>query len=961
MWVIVGLTALFSLTVELLPVTSGYLQKHRQVIEQWAESVLSQPIHIESVDITRKGITPVIRFKNVEVMNDADNHVLTKVAKLEIGINIVKSLIKLQVEPSTIYVSGAHLIFYKSPNGDINLIEPGAKITDLVLHKEKNVSLDDVLEWFFTQKEISFNDLYIDLHISKKSSVTAAITNFIFRPGREIKQAELVAKNLGIKQKMPANLNFSLQLPDGALRFTSSGENKKLVDWLNQAFVNERSISGSVSLYGLLGDKFFKDQKQQFLLALHLRDANLNYYPKWPEIEKLNANLLFDGSSLSITADSGLIGGVPFYSTIVEIANFKKPILKISSKFNTDMDKILRFINMSPLKSSVGRSLENITLFGPSKLDLRLYIPLQGNDDVKVAGKLTLKNNSLSASNWNIKLKNLNGDIFFNERTLETSNLSGFLFDQKTNFNISTKYQQKERFTEINFAGAIDSKSLFKAMANHITESFSEDLQGVIAYKALLEIPANSDNSSNVLHLSSDLQGIIIDLPPPLSKAANEKIPTELVYKFRDNISQQLTLTYGNDLSFRVFFDTQKSPITSLGSSVTINVNEFNWPDWYNYFLEYKNESNLEIQDLTSHFTTYIGQITLNVGELKMMGQTLRFAKINIQSIPELKNLVVQITNSAVKGNLEIFYNQIRTLIKGRFSKLYLKSDDQNLSSLDPKNIPMLSINCNDFRYDDKNFGRVTLKTSPALQGTNIDNISIQSPFFLLTAAGQWLLENNKQRTNLHGKLNVPNLGNLFKAWSLGKNVENGKGNIDFNLAWDSPPFSLDPNIVSGTLQLTFRSGRIVNLGQSAEAGLGIGRFLSLLSLQSLPRRLVLDFSDLVTKGFSFDSLHGNLRIQNGNISTEDTHLEGVVAHVFARGRIGLKAKDYDLRLLITPHVTSSLPVVATIFGGPILGAATWVVDKLLSHEVKKVTATTYLITGSWLEPNIVKMASVKK
>ena len=39
----------------------------------------------------------------------------------------------------------------------------------------------------------------------------------------------------------------------------------------------------------------------------------------------------------------------------------------------------------------------------------------------------------------------------------------------------------------------------------------------------------------------------------------------------------------------------------------------------------------------------------------------------------------------------------------------------------------------------------------------------------------------------------------------------------------------------------------------------GIGKLLSILSLQALPRRVALDFKDVFSEGFSFDSILGQV------------------------------------------------------------------------------------------------------
>ncbi len=150
-------------------------------------------------------------------------------------------------------------------------------------------------------------------------------------------------------------------------------------------------------------------------------------------------------------------------------------------------------------------------------------------------------------------------------------------------------------------------------------------------------------------------------------------------------------------------------------------------------------------------------------------------------------------------------------------------------------------------------------------------------------------------------------------------------------------------------------NGQIVDIGSSNEAKLNFGRLLTFLSIQSLTRRLQLDFSDLKTKGFDFTNLQGNFSLSNGHAITRDTTIEGPVALISIAGRVGILTKDYDLTIKVVPHFTSSLPVIVGIAGGPVAGVVAWLANAVLGSTVQKIAETSYHITGSWDKPDVVK------
>lgn len=63
---------------------------------------------------------------------------------------------------------------------------------------------------------------------------------------------------------------------------------------------------------------------------------------------------------------------------------------------------------------------------------------------------------------------------------------------------------------------------------------------------------------------------------------------------------------------------------------------------------------------------------------------------------------------------------------------------------------------------------------------------------------------------------------------------------------------------MSGELALDFKDGRF------AKVDPGVVKLLGALSLQSLPRRIRLDFTDVFSDGFAFDTLKGEAQARNG-------------------------------------------------------------------------------------------------
>lgn len=163
--------------------------------------------------------------------------------------------------------------------------------------------------------------------------------------------------------------------------------------------------------------------------------------------------------------------------------------------------------------------------------------------------------------------------------------------------------------------------------------------------------------------------------------------------------------------------------------------------------------------------------------------------------------------------------------------------------------------------------------------------------------------------------------------------------------------FSLDK--LNGDLSLDIRNGQLLELSP------GAGRVFGLLSLQTLPRRLTLDFSDVFKKGFTFDRIKGSFLLERGDAYTTNLYLEGPAARIDISGRTGLSVKDYDQLVTVTPHVTASLPLAGALVGGPVAGGVLYAIDKLFKTTIDKISQVQYTITGNWDEPRVVKLDEV--
>ncbi len=117
----------------------------------------------------------------------------------------------------------------------------------------------------------------------------------------------------------------------------------------------------------------------------------------------------------------------------------------------------------------------------------------------------------------------------------------------------------------------------------------------------------------------------------------------------------------------------------------------------------------------------------------------------------------------------------------------------------------------------------------------------------------------------------------------------------------------------------------------------GFGKLLGVLSLQSLPRRISLDFRDVFSEGFAFDEIIGNVRIVNGVMSTDNLALIGPAAKVNIAGETDLAKETQRLAVRVQPSLSGGVSAGAALLflANPIVGAAVGA-GSLLAQKVLK-------------------------
>jgi len=299
-----------------------------------------------------------------------------------------------------------------------------------------------------------------------------------------------------------------------------------------------------------------------------------------------------------------------------------------------------------------------------------------------------------------------------------------------------------------------------------------------------------------------------------------------------------------------------------------------------------------------------------------------------------------------LQGTIELFPAHLSAVLN------YLDIPSKTMENLKqdfvPSRLPAMVITVKQADYKKMKLGSIILKTEPSPQGLLLHYFSVGSHSYHITAQGKW---QNNHYSSLEGILKSTDLAKTLTRWGFAPDIQSNDVTASFQLQWPGEIYSPNVKKISGHIILNMGKGQIITSGSQAK--MDFGRLITLLSVESLERRLRLDFTDLTQQGLSFDQIVGSMNINDGIVSTEKFKINGPVAKVMISGNINLIDKMYHLHVEVTPHLTSSLPIVATLAGGPVVGAAAWAASKVVNPLLNHVTTNRYSVSGPWSNPVI--------
>lgn len=739
-------------------------------------------------------------------------------------------------------------------------------------------------------------------------------------------------------------------------------------EWLNQS-LQSGQVKDAVFALQMSLDKDRNSVDNDFSTQLYLgfEDAELSYLSEWPTVKDLNGDFYFNSPNMDVRIEQGqtLGGSLKPNSGHARLRPLKQGmLLEVAAGIRGDSSEGLAYFTQTPLREVVNNAFDEWKLEGEHETDLLLRINLgveeaDGMPEVWLSSYFA--NNHLFLSDLKLDFEELSGALHYSSLSgLSSKELKGKTLGGDFLGNISSKIAADNQLAiTLTGQGAAQWQKIRQWQPLFVLEP----INGSLSYNANLHVAGGQTR----LSLSSDLQGSGVELPAPFAKEKAEH--SNLKVDVLAGKKQTFEVVYGQDLhaSFvlsdaevergQVMLGGAQSKLpANKGVEVRGHLPEVILEDWWRAWQRLNGDTQLTAAE-ESKAASVLHLIALDADAVDAWGVPL--GKTKIQAKYE-NNWQISLESPVAKGDIQ--YRSTHHPVTAQLDYLRLPKDEvaaeeqeaevivDPWNEIDPQDLPEIDLFIARLQLGEQKYGRWQLESRTIDQGLQIKVLDSDVFGEQLTGMVQWLKIDQKHQTNIIDmRLKGTHIEQLQKGFQQPVLIESEQVSGHFNASWPYSPLGYRAKDISGTGDILLKKGRLITDSAGAVKAFGI------LNVNSLSRRLKLDFSDLYKSGLAFDSIKGSMKVEEGVLTLTDTiTVEGPGGKFIVTGNTSLLDQELDMRVAVVLPVSTNLPLVAVLAGlAPPVAASIFITERLIGDELSRFTTANYDLLGTWQEPEM--------
>ncbi|WNO59914.1 YhdP family protein [Rheinheimera sp. MMS21-TC3] len=748
-----------------------------------------------------------------------------------------------------------------------------------------------------------------------------------------------------------------------------------VADYLTDAIKAGQLEQATMLWHGATAEFPFQQRQGVFQVKAELKQGEFAFQPDWPELTDLAVELWFENAAMVISSQSGNLmdikAGKGVTASIADL--FHADHLDIHIQRQAEAKTVTALMQQSPLADSLGATLAYLGASGVVNGDVTLQVALDHNE-VQAKGNITFNQASIALQAPEMAVQQLKGTLSFENDKIRGQNVQlnwrGLPIQADINGkNTNVGYQ---------LALKLSAEQEAKQLALALYPSAEPLVSGTNAWQLRLALNLADTGFNYHAQLNSNLANTELNLPAPYNKTADEQRKLSITVHGNEHENDaKLAINYANMLYFHADIDrlqhnlnrahlvlgSQDEAIPSDDFTISVNLAQADFLSWYELIQPQLVVETNEQPALFPHLSYIRGRI----GQLQLPADIrLNNAVFDLNQLADLWQLQLNATEVASRWQFHKNWQQqgitaeldylmlpwpLRPKAESNTRIASVKASKSN--ELDPQlwlvELPPITINCADCSVGAYRFGKVSAQAHSTADSWQLDRFNARYKKHELNLTGAWQRDANNGLSNFSGGLTSPNFGSLLDEFQLTSAISGSDANVNFNLSWAAAPNQFDLSKLNGEVDYKLGEGSLTEVSDKG------ARLFSIFSLDSLVRKLRLDFRDVFSKGFFYNKMTGNLTLTKGVAQTSDAAIDGVPGNLAIQGYADLVGNKLDYQMSFAPKVTSSLPIIIAWMVNPATGLAALALDEVF-QSAEVISKINFTITGSIDEPIVTEV-----
>jgi uncharacterized protein (TIGR02099 family) len=741
--------------------------------------------------------------------------------------------------------------------------------------------------------------------------------------------------------------------------------------------------------------------------------------PQWPALTQVSGELVFDHAVLQIKGAHATVANMPALrigKVDAVIDNlYGGATVSVTAEAQGPVTDVLGVVNGSPLGPMMGKALQHASAVGSADYRFKLALPIAAVGRATVRGTVTLAGNDLQVTPDTPRLSRARGVINFSETGFSVAGVQARSLggDVRIDGGLTSAPQGQPVVAGktappqvLRLQGNASAEGLRQAVELGFAARLAQYANGSAAYSATLGVRGGIPE----LSVNSNLVGMALTLPAPFAKAADVALPLRLetvavraslvagadgVVRAQDQlqfeVGKAVNIAYVRDVSgadARVLRGAigvglaadEVAPLPADGVQANVSMASIDMDAWSGV-LSHAAGADLSPGAAAQGASAGMGYLPTSLAvrarEITVSGRKLH----NVVVGGGREGLLWRANLDASELNGYVEYRQPSGSAGGRLyarlSRLEVaQSAAQDVESVldeQPASIPALDIVVEDLELRGKKLGRIEIdavnlgaSASAAARDVprewRLNRFNITTPEAVLTASGNWIniagqapavagrSIKERRHTVMNFKLDISDAGELFNRFGMKGVVRKGQGKVEGQVTWLGSPITLDYPSLGGSFNVN------VETGQFLKADPGIAKLLGVLSLQSLPRRLLLDFRDVFSEGFAFDFLRGDVTIVRGIARTSNLQMKGVNAAALMEGEADIAKETQSIKVVVVPEINAGSASLLASYINPVWGIGSFLAQLILRRPLLDAVTKEFLVDGTWVDPRVTEV-----